>query len=87
MFFHVMAAVSEFERDLIRERTQAGLKAARARGRLGGRPPAIPAEKMATARTLILSELPVAEVCDSLNISNKTFYRYRRRFLAEAANP
>jgi DNA invertase Pin-like site-specific DNA recombinase len=51
-FFHVFGALAEFERDLIRERVQAGLKSARARGRKGGRPP-VPEETKAMAKILL----------------------------------
>src|SRR5205085_12639061 len=52
LIFHVFGALAEFERDLIRERTQAGLQAARARGRKGGRPRSLDATKLAQARSL-----------------------------------
>src|ERR1019366_2426255 len=52
LFFSVMGALAEFERDLIRERTNAGLAAARARGRVGGRPPVMTPEKVKVARQL-----------------------------------
>jgi len=52
LVFHVFAALAEFERDLIRERTQAGLSAARTRGRRGGRPTVMSAEKLAVARSM-----------------------------------
>ena len=66
------------ERDIIKERTQAGLEAARARGRLGGRPKRLPsAKKVEMARRLYASKsLTVAEICRSLNISRPTLYRY-----------
>jgi DNA invertase Pin-like site-specific DNA recombinase len=50
LVFHVFAALAEFERDLVRERTTAGLAAARARGRIGGRPSVMTADKLAVAR-------------------------------------
>ena len=80
--FHVFAALAEFERDIIRERTKAGLTAARARGRVGGRPKglskkaqhtAIIAEKLYQER-----ELTVKEICDQLSISRGTLYNYLR---------
>ncbi len=55
LIFHVFAALAEFERDLIRERTHAGLAAARARGRKGGRPVVMTAEKLAVAREMYAS--------------------------------
>src|ERR687893_1588233 len=52
LVFHVFGALAEFERDLIRERTQAGLRAARARGRVGGRPKALDPKKVELLRRL-----------------------------------
>src|SRR4051794_30695805 len=52
LIFHIFGALAEFERDIIRERTNAGLEAARARGKLGGRPRALPPEKIKFARKL-----------------------------------
>ncbi len=77
LIFHVFGALAEFERDLIRERTQAGLRAARARGRQGGRPKKLATEKdVARARALYASQtMTVAEICTSLGISRATFYR------------
>jgi DNA invertase Pin-like site-specific DNA recombinase len=69
-FFHVMAAMAEMERDLIRERTNAGLAAARARGRLGGRKP-----KMNAAKKLLRAGTPVAEVAKTLGVGRATLYR------------
>ncbi|AGS35878.1 hypothetical protein B841_12030 [Corynebacterium maris DSM 45190] len=53
LVFHIFASLAEFERDLVRERTSAGLKAARARGRVGGRPPMLSGDKLRTARKLL----------------------------------
>jgi hypothetical protein len=55
LVFHVFAALAEFERDLVRERTSAGLAAARARGRRGGRPSVMPPHKLRVARELYAS--------------------------------
>lgn len=52
LIFHIFASLAEFERDLIRERTTAGLEAARACGRTGGRPPSLSGDKLRTARKL-----------------------------------
>lgn len=77
LVFHVFGALAEFERDLIRERTQAGLASARARGRKGGRPRAMDEKKAAIARTLRQDpERTVKEICATLGISPATFYRY-----------
>ena len=77
LIFHVFGALAEFERDLIRERTQAGLAAARARGRLGGRPKKLTDPKqLALARSLYASgQTDVATICRTLGISRATLYR------------
>ena len=79
LVFHVFGAMAEFERNLIRERTQAGLAAARARGRKGGRPPAI--NKQLQQRTLALydeKKLSIPEICKIAGISRSTLYKYVR---------
>lgn len=79
LYFHLMASLAEFERDLIRERTKAGLEAARARGREGGRKPA-DSEKLEQAFILYDSQtLSVADICKMTGISKSTFYRYNRQ--------
>jgi len=77
LIFHVFGALAEFERDLIRERTQAGLAAARARGRLGGRPKKLnTAAKVAMARSLYNNKTnTVTNICTTLGISRATLYR------------
>jgi len=77
LIFHVFGALAEFERDLIRERTQAGLAAARARGRLGGRPKKLDSvAKVAMARTLYNDKTnTVTNICTTLGISRATLYR------------
>lgn len=75
--FHIFAAIAEFERDIIQERT----KAARARGRKGGRPLGLSKEaqvKAAAAISLYQKKMTVAEICRTLTISKKTFYKYIR---------
>ena len=74
-FFHMMAALAEMERDLIRERTNAGLAAARARGRLGGRKPKLDASKLESARTLLNAKVEVSVVAKNLGVSRTTLYR------------
>jgi len=76
LVFHVMAAISEFERDLIGERTAAGLKAAKARGRIGGRPRKMTGDKIKAAERLLASGTPVRDVADMLSISVPTLYRW-----------
>src|SRR3712207_1720957 len=80
LVFHVFGALAEFERDLIRERTQAGLRVARARGRTGGRPKVLAdAKKAALAQALYDGgQADVATICTTLGISRATFYRYVR---------
>lgn len=78
--FHLFAALAEFERDIISERTKAGLKAARARGRKGGRPKGLSKEaknKSIIAKSLYEKrEMSVAEICQYLKIARSTFYKY-----------
>ncbi len=77
LIFHIFGALAEFERDLIRERTQAGLAAARARGRLGGRPKGSSRHKQAMARKLYADKTnTVQDICRTLGISRATLYRY-----------
>lgn len=74
-FFHVMAALAQMERDLIVERTQAGLAAARARGRQGGRPRKLDDERLKHARDLLSGGKQVAEVARILTVDRSTLYR------------
>src|SRR3954464_4657926 len=75
--FHVLGALAEFEPDLIRERTHAGLQAARARGRLFGRPKVLSPKKVEQLRTLAKDDrTTVGEICRTLGISRATYYRY-----------
>ncbi len=80
LIFHVFGALAEFERDIIRERTQAGLQAARARGRIGGRPKAQTLntqKKVAIAQALYAAKTTTIEdICKPLLISRATLYRY-----------
>ena len=77
LIFHIFGALAEFERNLIRERTNAGLKAARARGRLGGRPQSLDDEKRQTVAKLYNDgKLQVMEICEMFNISKPTLYKY-----------
>src|SRR6266566_543402 len=80
LIFHIFGALAEFERDIIRERTNAGLQAARARGRLGGRPKAKTLntpKKVALAQSLYdAKNISKDEICKTLNISRATLYRY-----------
>jgi DNA invertase Pin-like site-specific DNA recombinase len=77
LVFHIFGALAEFERDIIRERTQAGLTAARARGRKGGRPKKLNQRKVEIAKQLHNNrQTTVDEICRTLNISRATLYRY-----------
>ena len=75
-FFHVMAALSEMERDLIRERTRAGLAVARARGRLGGRKRAMTESKVESAKLLLARGVAPKDVASNLSVSIATLYRW-----------
>jgi DNA invertase Pin-like site-specific DNA recombinase len=77
LVFHIFAALAEFERDLISERTRAGLEAARARGRNGGRPSVMTAEKLRVARELYdAREHTTAQIARVLGVSRATLYRH-----------
>jgi DNA invertase Pin-like site-specific DNA recombinase len=77
LIFHIFGALAEFERDIIKERTQAGLAAARARGKRGGRPPALSPERIRFARRLYADQNnSVTEICKLLKISRHTLRRY-----------
>lgn len=82
MIFHIFGAVAEFERNLIRERTNAGLDAARRFGRKGGRPNGLSKKAEQTSRIAASlyqeDKLSAADICDQLNISKSTLYRYLR---------
>ena len=78
--FHLFAALAEFEREIIRERTKAGLESARARGRVGGRPKGL--TKDAKDKAIIAAsfysqkQMTVSEICKHLGIAKSTFYKY-----------
>ena len=82
LIFHLFASLAEFERDIIRERTKAGLEAARARGRKGGRPKGLSKEsqdKAMVAETLYTKgEMSVTDICKHLGIARSTLYNYLR---------
>ena len=76
LIFHIFGALAEFERALIRERTNAGLVAARARGRLGGRPPRLSHDQIRMAQQLMASPNTTADqVAEALHVSRATLYR------------
>ena len=75
--FHLFAALAEFERSIIKERTTAGLAAARARGRKGGRPPSLNAKDLTAAQALLSDpEITVEEAAKRLKVSPATLYRH-----------
>ena len=78
LMFNIFSSLAQFERRLIQERTQAGLAAARARGRLGGRKPISPDDpRVVSAKRLHKDRsLSIDHICSTLGISRPTFYRY-----------
>lgn len=77
LIFHIFGALAEFERELIRERTQAGLAAARARGRHGGRPVVMSPDKVAAARRMYESrEFTIEAIARALSVSRASIYRH-----------
>jgi DNA invertase Pin-like site-specific DNA recombinase len=77
LIFHIFSALAEFERDLIQERTQAGLKAARARGKMGGRPPLLDTRQINRMIEMYDEQKnTVAEICKIYSISRPSFYNY-----------
>jgi DNA invertase Pin-like site-specific DNA recombinase len=75
--FHLFAALAEFERSIIKERTMAGLAAARSRGRKGGRPPSLNAKDLTAAKALLSDPgITVEEVAKRLKVSPATLYRH-----------
>ncbi|HSW75782.1 MAG TPA: recombinase family protein [Candidatus Saccharimonadales bacterium] len=89
LIFHIFSALAEFERDLIQERTQAGLKAARARGKMGGRPPLLDTRQINRMIEMYDEQKnTVAEICKIYNISRPSFYNYlnnRKKEIAKSS--
>lgn len=87
LIFHMFGALAEFERDLIIERTEAGLKAARSRGKMGGRPVLLN-EKQVTRMIDLYDEQKntVADICKIYNISRPSFYNYLNRKRKKVVN-
>lgn len=79
LIFHVFGALGQFERDLIRERTCAGLAAAIARGRRGGRKPVVTADKLERAKALLAKGLRVREAAMRLKIGKTALYEALRK--------
>jgi DNA invertase Pin-like site-specific DNA recombinase len=79
LIFHIFGSLAEFEREVIKERTQAGLEAARARGKVGGRPKALSTNKAEMARRMYADkDNSVSEICKALGITRMTLWRYVR---------
>lgn len=77
LVFHMFSALAEFERSLIRERTQAGLAAAKRAGRTGGRPPKLTADDIKAAKTMLTNpDIGVTQIAHRLGVSAATLYRH-----------
>jgi DNA invertase Pin-like site-specific DNA recombinase len=83
--FHMFAALAEYERALIQERIMAGLAAARARGRKGGRRPKLSATQQAQARAMAAGQVPITEIARTLHCSRHTVYKALGQGADEAA--
>jgi DNA invertase Pin-like site-specific DNA recombinase len=87
LVFHLFASLAEFERNLIRERTQAGLKAARARGKRGGRPQKLQGKELAMAQSLMADPSnDVTEVAKQFRVHRSTLYRRAKNMKPTEAN-
>lgn len=79
LIFHIFASLAEFERSIIRERTNAGLLAAKQNGRVGGRPSSLKEKDIAVAKTLLQDQsITVEEVAKRMQVAPSTLYRYFR---------
>lgn len=76
LLFGILASLAAFERDLIRERTMTGLAAARAQGRVGGRPPKMTPEKLAVARRMLEEGTKRAVIARTIGVSLATLYAH-----------
>lgn len=76
LLLHVLGAIAEFERNIMVERTHAGLAAARARGNVGGRPPALTEDQVAAATALVAAGRTVAQAAAAVGVGRSTLYRY-----------
>jgi len=83
LIFHILAALAEFERDMIRERAAAGRAAAIAQGKTGGRPRSMDDDKLAAAKALLATKRTVAQAAKSIGVSRATLYRYLTESVAE----
>jgi len=81
LIFQIFGALAEFERNLIRERTRAGLKAARARGRKGGRKKKLSGQQVRSMKKMAdAGQHTIAEICQTFNITKPTFYAYQEEW-------
>ena len=88
LVLNLFASLASFERDLLRERTMAGLNAARARGRVGGRPQIMTLKMVSKAQTLLAEpNVKVADVCKIMGVGRSTLYRHTKQAKASAATP
>lgn len=78
MVYSIMGALAEYERCLIRERVKSGLDAARRRGRIGGRKPVVTTSKAEAIKALKAQDIPIKEICASLGISERSYFRHQR---------
>ena len=76
LIFSIFGALAEFERNLIRERTEVGLAAARARGRIGGRPPKMTTNKIRQAHKMRENGMPLVDIAEILGVGRTTLYRH-----------
>lgn len=80
LIFHIFGALAEFERNLIRERTHAGLAAARSRGKMGGRPKKLNSEKAKLAQDLYYQKTrTIKQICELVGVSKPTLYKYLKK--------
>ena len=80
LFFHLIAALAEFERDIIRDRTQAGLQAARARGKKGGRRPSLDRKQTEMASSMLDTGVStMEEIAKMFGVSRTTLYRHLKK--------
>lgn len=85
LFFHLIAALAEFERDIIRDRTRAGLEAARSRGKFGGRKPLLDTKQIEMAHSLMNSGVStMEEISKMLGVSRTTLYRHTKKICQTA---
>ena len=78
LVFHVFAALAQFERELVRERTKAGLQAARSRGRCGGRKHKLDAAQTRTLLAMAAQKIPIEQICAAMGVSQATYFRCLR---------